>query len=69
MQVLREASDRWSVPVIDLYARSGLSPMVEEQGRFFRNGKTDRLHPNAKGHRQMGKLIALELRNLPANLK
>ncbi|MGN0827983.1 MAG: SGNH/GDSL hydrolase family protein [Kiritimatiellia bacterium] len=69
VQVLREASDRWSVPVIDLYARSGLSPMVEEQGRFFRNGKTDRLHPNAKGHRQMGKLIALELRNLPANLK
>lgn len=69
VQVVREASDIWSAPVIDLYAKSGLCPLIEEHGRYFYNPVNDRLHPNPKGHRQLGKLILLNLRTLPADLK
>lgn len=42
IQAIKEAGSIYSIPVIDLYAISGLNPMIEEQLSYFNQIKTDR---------------------------
>ena len=66
VEVVREASDVWSVPVVDLYATSGLLPMIDSHVQYFINSERDRLHPNAKGHLRMACVMAAQMQTLPA---
>lgn len=67
VNVIKEASDVWSVPVIDIFALSGLMPSLEEHHRYFRdNGGHDYLHPNTEGHRRMAYAIAYQLLSYPS---
>lgn len=62
IQAERTAADIWSVELIDLYRESGLFPLFDESASlYFSNKETDRLHPNAEGHRKIAETI---LRNL-----
>ncbi|MBQ8863553.1 MAG: SGNH/GDSL hydrolase family protein [Rikenellaceae bacterium] len=66
VEVVREASSVWSVPVIDLYATSGLLPMIDSHVQYFMNADRDRLHPNAKGHQRMARVMAAQMLAMPA---
>lgn len=55
---IREAGSVWAVPVIDLNSISGLYPVADSHVRYFSDGQTDRLHPNAAGHERMAKALA-----------
>ena len=65
VQSVKEAGNLWAVPVIDLNALCGLYPLMDEQGQFFNNPATDRLHPNNEGHRRMALTIMQQLLALP----
>ena len=66
VQVIREAADIWSVPLVDLYRDSGLLPTEPSFAKCFReNGGKDLLHPNSEGHRRLAELIRLKLLALP----
>lgn len=69
VNVIKEASNVWAVPVIDLNSISGLYPMCDAQTPYFHNEKTDRLHPNAAGHYRMAKALAYQLLAYPADFK
>ena len=63
---IREAGSVWAVPVIDLNSISGLYPVADSHVRYFSDGQTDRLHPNAAGHERMAKALAYQLLAFPA---
>ena len=78
-EAIKEAGNVWAVPVIDLNAISGLYPMAESHGLYWRlpsmtrepksGGKRiDRLHPNSAGHLRMARSLAYQLLALPAKL-
>ena len=69
VEVLKQASNVWAVPVIDLNALCGLYPLEPEHGVYFRNSDTDRLHPNTMGHTRMARTIAYQLTTLPAKFE
>lgn len=56
----------WSVPVVDLYAESGLLPNEAWADDLIVNPVRDRLHPSPVGHIRMARLIESRLRALPA---
>ena len=66
---IRHAGRIWSVPVIDLFAESGLLPENDSYIPYFNNSKTDRLHPNDNGHRRLADLIEAKLNALPATFR
>lgn len=66
VQAVKKAGEIWSVPVIDMFALSGLQPEIEQQNRYFRNIETDLLHPNTSGHMRMAQTLAAQLMALPA---
>ena len=66
VDALQASARYWSVPVIDLYGESGLVPENDSYIQYFANSKTDRLHPNTRGHRRMADLIEARLNVLPA---
>ena len=68
VNALKEASNIWSVPVIDTHALSGLFPMHEEQkGYFFSD--TDRLHPNDEGQKRLALCLYYQLAALPCRME
>lgn len=70
VQALREAADRFSVPLIDLYRESGLLPSDSAFARYFRGGgANDNLHPNTLGHRRIARVMSERLRTLPPDFK
>lgn len=69
VDVVKEASNIWAVPVIDLHSISGLYPMSDAHTPYFHNEKTDRLHPNAAGHYRMAKALAYQLLAYPSDFK
>ena len=65
INAVKEAGNIWAVPVIDLNAVSGLYPMMDEHVQYFKDGATDRLHPNDKGHERMARTLMYQLLALP----
>jgi len=66
IDALKQASSYWAVPLIDLYAISGLFPLADSQAQYFHNNETDLLHPNAKGDYRLAKTIQYQLLALPS---
>lgn len=69
VQTIKEAGNVWAVPVIDLNSLSGLYPMNDSHVPYFHNGETDRLHPNAEGHKRMAKTLMYQMMALPSSFK
>lgn len=69
VEVVKEAANIWAVPVIDLNSICGLYPMAESHTVYFHNKDTDRLHPNAAGHRRMALALVYQLLGYPADFK
>ena len=62
IEALRKAADLWSLQLVDLYRDSGLFPRDDGNAKaFFANVDTDRLHPNAEGHKRIAETIRLAL--------
>ena len=64
---VKEASNVWSVPVIDLNGLSGLFPLEDAGAQLFNKKDTDRLHPNQAGHARMAKTLLYQLSALPCS--
>lgn len=62
---VKEAGSIWAVPVIDLNSLCGLYPMTDAHAQYFKNGDTDRLHPNDKGHERIARTLYYQLGTLP----
>lgn len=65
IESVKEASNIWSVPVIDLNATCGLYPMMPEFHQYFYDAKTDQLHPNDNGHQRMAATLYYQLMSIP----
>ena len=65
VEAVKEAANVWAVPVIDLNSVCGLYPMMDEHAGYFHKEDTDRLHPNASGHRRMALAIMYQLLAFP----
>ncbi len=61
VRIIRQVAEYYSLPVLDLYAASGLQPRVPViRERYIPDG----LHPNDEGHRLLADLIRAYLRGL-----
>ena len=69
VQVLKQASQNWSVPLIDLFSLSGLYPLTSSHAGYFRKKDTDRLHLNGVGNYRLAKTIQYQLLALPSTFK
>ena len=69
VNAVKETAGVWAVPVIDLNSLSGLYPMNDAHARYFHDKDTDRLHPNAEGHRRMALTLMYQLLSLPASFR
>lgn len=67
VQAVKEASQVWAVPVIDLGALSGLYPMEDAQAVYFHDSAKDRLHPNDLGHKRLALTLYYQLQALPCS--
>ena len=61
---LQQASRAWAVPCLDLSTECGLLPMYRSNDAYVHRVDTDRLHPNAKGHERMAKVVLGYLRGV-----
>ena len=69
VECIKEAGNLWAVPVIDLNADSGLFPMLDGYAQYFHLADTDRLHPNAEGHRRIAEVIRYRIQMYPATFR
>lgn len=65
VESIKEAGNLWAVPVIDLNALCGLSPMIDDHKQYFKDPATDCLHPNDLGHQRMARTLMYQLTALP----
>ncbi len=61
VRAIREVCEYYSIPVIDLYAESGLQPAVEILKRLY---MPDGLHPNDAGAQKLAAVVETGLRRL-----
>ncbi len=54
VHVIKEKAAKYSVPVLDLFAKSGMQPKIEPQNKLY---FADGLHPNDLGHERIAKMI------------
>ena len=66
---IRMAGRIWSVPVLDLYEKSGLLPNEDAHICYFHDGRTDRIHPNTNGHLRLAKTMAYWMISIPSDFK
>lgn len=57
VNAVKEVGAFYSIPVLDLYATSGLLPRNAEQRALYFS-ETDALHPNIEGHKRLAAVIA-----------
>ena len=61
VNIIREVAEYYSIPVLDMYAKSGIQPQVKIiEEKFCPDG----LHPNDDGHRLMAERIGNYLKAL-----
>lgn len=65
INTVKEAANIWAVPVIDWNASCGLFPLIAAHGQYFKDSKTDLLHPNDKGQQRMARTLMYQLLTLP----
>ena len=58
---IREMANRFSLPVLDLFAMSGMQPLVSEQNELY---FSDGLHPNDTGHKKVARMLETFMKNL-----
>ena len=58
---IREMANRFSLPVLDLFAMSGMQPTISEQNELY---FTDGLHPNDIGHKKVARMLETFMKNL-----
>lgn len=58
-----ECGEIYSLPVIDLYSKSGLFPSNANNASLYFNPTSDYLHPNATGHKKIAQVIYKEIVN------
>lgn len=68
VQVVKDAGNIWSVPVIDINGLSGLMPRYDSFVKYFENGTDDRLHPSDPGHERLAYTISYQLLALPSGV-
>lgn len=68
VDVLRQASSYWAVPLVDMFVVSGIYPNLESNDPYVGNVDTDRLHPNNAGHRRIARTLMRQLEALPVDL-
>ena len=61
VDIMREVAEYYSLPVLDLYANSGMQPDIPEVSKAY---FVDGLHPNDEGHSLLAYQIERFLRNL-----
>jgi len=61
VNAIREVAEYYSLPVLDLYANSGMQPDIPEIREMF---MPDALHPNDKGHEIMARKLQKLLESL-----
>ena len=61
VEIIREVAEYYSLPVLDLYARSGLQPAVPAIREKF---VPDGLHPNDAGHVLLKNMIHAFIKTL-----
>ena len=54
VQIIRKTAEYFSLPVLDLWASSGMNPRVAKVQETM---MTDGLHPNDNGHQRLFELI------------
>lgn len=69
VDLIRQAADIWSTPLIDLFRISNLHPLTPSHAQFLHEPQTDLLHPNAAGHYRMAKAIAYQMLALPSDFR
>ncbi len=58
---IREVAEYFSIPVLDLYATSGMQPNIDIINKLF---FTDGLHPNDAGHARIAQKLECFLKNI-----
>ncbi len=61
VSVMKQAAAYWSVPVVDLYANSGIVPNLDSNIPFIKIAATDRLHPSTEGQYRIAKVLQYQL--------
>ena len=54
VSVIRKKAEKYSIPILDLFATSGMQPNIEAQNALY---FADGLHPNDKGHEKLAEKI------------
>ena len=62
VEAIRTVCERYAVPVIDLFATSGINPSISSIKDLY---MPDGLHPNDKGHQKIAHLISSQLELYP----
>ncbi|MFV0291680.1 MAG: SGNH/GDSL hydrolase family protein [Mangrovibacterium sp.] len=63
---LKEASNYWAVPLIDLHAECGLFPLSNSHAAYFSHVDTDRLHLSSLGNERLACVICYKLLSMPS---
>lgn len=61
VNIIREVAEYYSLPVLDLYAASGIQPSIEEVKEAY---MPDGLHPNDAGHRIIADKLKAFIKNM-----
>lgn len=62
VNAVKEAANVWATELVDLNSISGLFPLNDDNAeKYFCKKDTDRLHPNAEGHKKIAKALARKM--------
>ncbi len=61
VQIIRKTAEKFSLPVLDLYSKSGMQPEIEAQNNLY---FFDGLHPNDFGHERVARLVINALESI-----
>ncbi len=65
VSIMLQAAAYWSIPVINLYASSGIVPVLPSNDLYIAKPANDRLHPSTEGQYRIAKFLQYQLPTLP----